>query len=332
MIYLFLLGGLFLGWSFGRNNLSNVFGTAIGTRMVPFFTAASLAGIFIFLGGVFSSAETTGSFLHLAEIKTGLGAFLVSFSIALTILIAGKFGIPVSIAQSSVGALIGWNLFFRMSNDWPLIFEMVAAWFYGPCVAAVFAMGLFYAFRMFLRCVRVPLLYRDLWVQGLLIVSGAYASYFLGANNLPAISGIYLEVVDLNRTVVVVGICLAIALGVLMADKRVIETVSKGLFPLSPLEALVVVFSCGLTLYCFSGVQLARLLQYLHLPSFPLVPVPSSSVLIGAIIGVGAVKGHAGFRWSKLIKVIVSWLAVPCISALICCVILGMLQTGGFSF
>ena len=33
-IIIFLLGGLFLGWSLGANDAANVFGTAVGTRMV----------------------------------------------------------------------------------------------------------------------------------------------------------------------------------------------------------------------------------------------------------------------------------------------------------
>ena len=35
-IIIFLLGGLFLGWSLGANDAANVFGTAVGTRMVRF--------------------------------------------------------------------------------------------------------------------------------------------------------------------------------------------------------------------------------------------------------------------------------------------------------
>ena len=37
---IFLSGGLFLGWSLGANDAANVFGTAVGTRMVRFKTAA----------------------------------------------------------------------------------------------------------------------------------------------------------------------------------------------------------------------------------------------------------------------------------------------------
>jgi PiT family inorganic phosphate transporter len=49
-IILFLFGGLFLGWSLGANDAANVFGTAVGTRMINFRTAAIVCSIFVILG------------------------------------------------------------------------------------------------------------------------------------------------------------------------------------------------------------------------------------------------------------------------------------------
>ena len=49
-IIIFLTGGLFLGWSLGANDAANVFGTAVGSRMVRFTTAALICGIFVILG------------------------------------------------------------------------------------------------------------------------------------------------------------------------------------------------------------------------------------------------------------------------------------------
>ena len=43
-VLLFLSSGLFLGWSLGANDAANVFGTAVGTRMVRFATAAAICG------------------------------------------------------------------------------------------------------------------------------------------------------------------------------------------------------------------------------------------------------------------------------------------------
>jgi len=34
MIWFYLVSGLFLGWSLGANDAANIFGTAVGTRMM----------------------------------------------------------------------------------------------------------------------------------------------------------------------------------------------------------------------------------------------------------------------------------------------------------
>ncbi len=40
MIILFLTSGLLLGWSLGANDAANVFGSAVGSKMVSFRKAA----------------------------------------------------------------------------------------------------------------------------------------------------------------------------------------------------------------------------------------------------------------------------------------------------
>ena len=56
--YLFFLSsGLFLGWSLGANDASNIFGTAVGTKMLRFGFAATIASVFIVLGSVISGPQ-----------------------------------------------------------------------------------------------------------------------------------------------------------------------------------------------------------------------------------------------------------------------------------
>ena len=74
-IIIFLLGGLFLGWSLGANDAANVFGTAVGTRMVRFKTAAIVCSIFIILGAIISGAGTTETLGKLGSINALPGAF-----------------------------------------------------------------------------------------------------------------------------------------------------------------------------------------------------------------------------------------------------------------
>ena len=54
MILIFLSSGLLLGWSLGANDGANIFGTAVGTRMLRFKTAAIIAGVFVIIGAVVS--------------------------------------------------------------------------------------------------------------------------------------------------------------------------------------------------------------------------------------------------------------------------------------
>ena len=56
---LLLSGGLFLGWSLGANDAANVFGTAVGTRMIRFATAALVCSLFVIAGAVVSGAGAT---------------------------------------------------------------------------------------------------------------------------------------------------------------------------------------------------------------------------------------------------------------------------------
>ena len=56
LFFVFLSSGLFLGWSLGANDAANIFGTAVGTKMVRFRTAAIIASVFVIIGAVFAGA------------------------------------------------------------------------------------------------------------------------------------------------------------------------------------------------------------------------------------------------------------------------------------
>ena len=84
-VLIFLLGGLFLGWSLGANDAANVFGTAVGSRMVHFKTAAIVCAIFVILGAVISGSGTTTTLGKLGEISALSGAFAASVAAGLSV-------------------------------------------------------------------------------------------------------------------------------------------------------------------------------------------------------------------------------------------------------
>lgn len=329
MIYIALFGGIFLGWAFGRNNLSNVFGSAIGTRMVSLRTGATLAGIFILLGALISGTATTNSIMQLGHVSGFSDALIVSVCIGFVMFSAGRFGIPVSIVQACVGCLIGLNFFNEAVTDWDLVMTMIKGWIISPIIALVLTFILFKCVRFVFYKISIPLLYRDMWVRILLIFAGICSAYALGANNISTLVGPYKEVGVFPPYFLICVIGLSVAIGAQMADKRVIETVSTGLFPLSPLEALVVILSGALTLLCFSSVTLANLLAQIHIPTI-LVPIPTSCILVGSIVGISCAKGGRGIQFSSLSKLLASWFIIPLFSGLICFTFMGILKTWGW--
>ena len=79
-VLLFLTSGLFLGWSLGGNDAANVFGTAGGTRMVRFSTAAAICSLFVILGAVFSGAGATETLGRLGAVDALAGSFMADGS------------------------------------------------------------------------------------------------------------------------------------------------------------------------------------------------------------------------------------------------------------
>ncbi|MDP7065391.1 MAG: inorganic phosphate transporter, partial [Arenicellales bacterium] len=82
---IFLGGGLFLGWALGANDSANVFGTAVGTRMLRFGVAATLCSIGVILGAVISGAGPTETLNKLASINALSDAGIASACAGLTV-------------------------------------------------------------------------------------------------------------------------------------------------------------------------------------------------------------------------------------------------------
>ena len=78
MIILFLTSGLFLGWSLGANDAANIFGSAVGSKMVSFRKAAIIASIFVILGAVIQGAGASDTLGKLGAVNAIGGSFTVA--------------------------------------------------------------------------------------------------------------------------------------------------------------------------------------------------------------------------------------------------------------
>ena len=318
MSVFFFIGGLFLALTFGRNNISNLFGAALFTRMVSMRTATSIAILFVILGSIISGSGTSSSMLQLGSPKTMADAFLITLSAGLVLWGMTYKGMPVSIAQAMVGATVAFSIFQNNLTHTDILQKTICAWIYSPFLAIGVAFIVFKIMRWILKYRPISLLYRDVFTRAGLIIVGAFSAYALGANNVATISSPFISASGWDALGVNLLICIAVGIGFLTADKKVIRTMGSGLFPLTPLEALIVVFSGALTLFLFSWGGLKMLLEYYGLPSFPLVPVPMTSAIIGSIIGVSFAKGGYGLKYKMLGYILLSWIITPLMAGLSC--------------
>jgi PiT family inorganic phosphate transporter len=95
---------------------------------------------------------------------------------------------------------------------------------------------------------------------------------------------------------------------------------------LSPLGALVAVWSHSIVLFIFSFQGLGEFLKSYGLPPIPLVPVSSSQAIVGAIIGMGLLKGGREINWSIVGGIASGWVTTPIIAALISFICLFFMQ------
>jgi len=338
MIFVFLTSGLFLGWSLGANDAANVFGTAVGSKMIRFKTAAIIASIFVVIGAVVGGSGAAHTLGKLGAVNAIAGSFMVAFAAGFTVFWMTKLHLPVSTSQAVVGAIIGWNFFSGSLTDGGSLTKIISTWVICPLLSGVIAILLFSLFKAYFNRVNIHMLRIDSYTRIGLIVVGAFGAYSLGANNIANVMGVFVPVAPfpsveilglftLNSTQILFLIGgLAIAVGIITYSSKVMDTVGGSLMKISPVIALVVVLSQAIVLFLFSSVALENWLVSRGLPSIPLVPVSSSQAVIGAVIGVGLVKGGKGIRFNVLGEIATGWVTTPIIAGVISFVALFFLQ------
>ncbi|HHU27422.1 MAG TPA: inorganic phosphate transporter [Bacteroidales bacterium] len=324
--YLFLISGLFLGWSLGANDASNIFGTAVGTRMVKFRTAAIIASIFVILGAVIQGAGTTETLSRLGSVDAVGGAFTVALCAGIIVTFMTKYRLPVSTGQAIVGAIIGWCFYTATPVDYSVLVKILGSWVFGPILGMMFGYVLYILLRKYIRSSRIHMLKMEAIIRTSLIVVGAFAAYSLGANNIANVMGVFVNSFNVSLTIGSLYISstqllffigsLAIALGICTYSKKVIDTVGNGVLAMTPEMAIVVVLAQALVLFIFSSTSLSNALVSIGLPAIPLVPVSSTQVLIGAIIGVGLVKGVQELKLKMVGGIMLGWVTTPVLSGL----------------
>lgn len=294
-------GGLLLGWTLGANDASNVFGTAVATRIITYRKACILCGVSVIIGATLQGEAGISTLSGLTE-QTLRTAVIVSISAALTGMFMTYLRIPISMSQAVVGSILGIGL-ATGHTEFDGLIKVLVCWVCTPVGAMVIACIVYKVLSWVIHNVPMGMLTRDkvLW-SGLLVV-GVYGSYALGANNVTNSMGIFSGLIpglSDNDLAVIGGV--AIAAGVMTYSKRVMLAVGGGIMPLDAFSALVAVLAMSICVHIFAIIG---------------VPVSTSQGIVGAIIGIGFMRGTQGIRIKVLGNIGLGWILTPVISLIL---------------
>jgi len=292
-----LFGGIFLGWSLGANDAANLFGSAVTSGMIRFWRAAILASFFVILGALLqgrAGIETLGS---LTPMDLNL-AVMASVAAALAVTVMTFLRLPVSTSQAVVGAILGVGI---LQQDLYLqgFAKVVICWVGTPIGGIFFAIVLYQLLGVLYNYAPYNLFQMDQLVRIALVIAGCYCSFALGANNVANVTAVFVGAgrLDVLSATLVGGA--SIALGILTFSRGVMKTVGRKLVRLDPFSALVVLLAEALTVQVYTWIG---------------VPVSTSQAVIGAVLGIGILKGMRTIQTKTLTTILLGWFVTPAVS------------------
>ncbi|MDH5370857.1 MAG: inorganic phosphate transporter [Gammaproteobacteria bacterium] len=146
--------GLFMAWGIGANDVANAMGTSVGSGAITIKQAVLIAAIFEFAGAFLAGGQVTKTIrkgIIDAELLSATPELLVYGMLAsllaagIWLLVASKFGWPVSTTHSIVGAIVGFAAvgIGVEAVHWNKVGTIVMSWVISPALAGIVSYWLF---------------------------------------------------------------------------------------------------------------------------------------------------------------------------------------------
>jgi PiT family inorganic phosphate transporter len=160
--------GFFMAWGVGANDVANAMGTSVGSKAITIKQAIIIATIFEFTGAFLAGGQVTATIrkgIIDTSSMTGTPELLVYGMLAsllaagIWLMVASRFGWPVSTTHSIVGAIVGFAL-VGIGVDavkWGKIGTIVSSWVVSPLLAGSIAYALFYSVQKLILGTTEPL-------------------------------------------------------------------------------------------------------------------------------------------------------------------------------
>jgi PiT family inorganic phosphate transporter len=307
LLVLTIAVALLFDFTNGFHDTANAVGTAIGTRALPPRFAIGLTAVLNLVGAV-----VTTQFLH-AEVANTVGKLVApAGGVAMSMLIAVLFGaiswnlftwragLPSSSSHALIGALIGMGLAVYGLNavQWEELYPVLVALVTSPVVGLLIAYVLTIVLLNLFRRVRPS--HANGVFRRLQLFSSGFVSFSHGANDAQKTMAIItLALFSSDRipefvvpTWVALAAAIAIGLGTWAGGWRIIRTMGTRIVRMEPVDGFAAQTAAA------GVIQLATAWG---------LPVSTTQVVSGAVIGAGSTRRLSAVRWGVARRIVWAW-------------------------
>ena len=177
--------GFFMAWGVGANDVANAMGTSVGARAIPIKQAIIIAMVFEFTGAWLAGGEVTSTIRSsIIDIESAgfddrpelliFGMLSSLLAAGIWLVVASKYGWPVSTTHSIIGAIIGFAVVGISADSvmWGQVLEIVASWIISPVFSGTIAFILFLSVEKLVLSREDPLKYAKKFVPYYMFLVG----------------------------------------------------------------------------------------------------------------------------------------------------------------
>jgi len=310
LILLVVILALIFDFINGFHDTANAIATSVSTRAIHPVHAIMMAAALNFLGAMYSTgvAKTIGSDIvrsadHIDEhvlIAALLGSIVWN-------IITWRFSMPSSSSHALIGGMIGAVLVSSVGVhglNFYGIGKIILSLILSPLVGIISGyVIMLFLFRFFgqLRPTSINGKFKKMQILSAAAMAFSHGSNdaqkSMGIITLALLSGGYIDVFEVPNYVKLLA-ATAMACGTAAGGWRIIKTIGGKIFKLQPISGFAADLNSSIIIF---GATL------LHLP------VSTTHVVSGSIMGVGAAKRVNAVRWGVAQQMVIAWiLTIPC--------------------
>ncbi|GJM04556.1 MAG: phosphate transporter [marine bacterium B5-7] len=176
-----------MAWGIGANDVANAMATSVGSKALSLKHAVIIAAIFEFAGAFLAGGQVTSTIrkgIIDANLLSGTPELLVFGMLAallaagIWLLVATKYGLPVSTTHSIVGAIVGFAAvgIGIEAVKWGKVGSIAASWVVSPVIAGTLAFALFRSVQKLILDTADPMKNAQRYVPFYIFLTGAIIS------------------------------------------------------------------------------------------------------------------------------------------------------------